>query len=347
MATSPESLLAHLTALADPARLRLLHLLAKHELGVMELAEIVQMPQSSVSRHLKVLSEQGWIVSRSERTANLYTMANGDLAASARQLWQVAQEQTEAWPALEQDRLRLERRLAARQLDSRSFFAGVAGEWERLRTELYGDRFTGAALRALLPRSWVVADLGCGSGAVSVELAPHVARVIAVDNSPEMLAAAKRRAGKLANVDFRLGDLEALPLADGSCDAALMLLALTHLGEPIAALAEMARILRPCGRAVVVDLLHHDREDFRRKMEQRRPGFPIEELSSMLDASGFEGVECRPLPPEPGTKGPALLLATGSRPAQPAQGERKERIKTGQGISSLSATRRRTERKTR
>ena len=237
MTTAPDSLLAHLTALADPARLRLLHLLAEHELGVMELAEIVQMPQSSVSRHLKVLAEQGWIVSRSERTANLYTMANGDLAASARQLWQVAREQTKEWPALAQDRLRLERRLAARQLDSRSFFAGVAGEWERLRTELYGDRFTGAALHALLPGSWVVADLGCGSGAVTVELAPHVARVIAVDNSPEMLAAAKRRAGKLANVDFRRGDLETLPLADRSCDAALMLLALTHLSDPAAALS--------------------------------------------------------------------------------------------------------------
>lgn len=313
--TSADSLLAQLSALADPARLRLLHLLAEHELGVMELADIVQMPQSSVSRHLKLLSDQGWIASRSERTANLYAMRNGDLAASALQLWEVARQQSAAWPALAQDRLRLNRRLAARQLDSRAFFAGVAGEWERLRSELYGDRFTGAALCALLPRSWVVADLACGSGAVTAELAPHVGRVIAVDNSPEMLAAAKRRTAGLANVELRRGDLGALPLQNASCDAALLLLALTHLAEPAAALSELGRILRPGGRAVVVDLLHHDREDFRRRMEQHRPGFRIEELSALLAACGLRDVECRPLPPEPRAKGPALLLATGTRSA--------------------------------
>jgi SAM-dependent methyltransferase len=346
MSPSPETLLAHLTALADPARLRLLHLLAAHELGVMELAEIVQMPQSSVSRHLKVLAAQGWVVSRSERTANLYSMANGDLAASARQLWQVAKAETAAWPALEQDRLRLERRLAARQLDSRGFFAGVAGEWERLRAELYGERFTGAAIAALLPRSWVVADLGCGSGTVTAELAPHVARIIAVDNSPEMLAAAKRRAGKLANVEFRRGDLAALPLADRSCDAALMLLALTHLEQPAVALAEMARILRAGGRAVVVDLLRHDREEFRRTMEQRRSGFPSEELGALLQASGLTAVECRPLPPEPGAKGPALLLATGSRPVTNIRARTPSR-QTAPRVALPHSTRPRTERKSR
>lgn len=341
--TPPDPLLAHLAALADPARLRLLHLLAENELGVMELAEIVQMPQSSVSRHLKTLADQGWIASRSERTANLYTMANGrngDLAASARQLWQVARQQSAAWPALAQDRLRLDRRLAARQLDSRSFFAGVAGEWERLRSELYGDRFTGAALCALLPRSWVVADLACGSGTVTAELAPHVARVIAVDNSPEMLVAAERRTAGLGNVDLRRGDLAALPLADASCDAALLLLALTHLAEPEAALGELARILRPGGRAVVVDLLHHDREDFRRRMEQLRPGFQIEELRGLLAGSGLADVDCRPLPTEPRAKGPALLLATGTRSTRAPLATRKP-------VPPTSRRRRDSERKTR
>lgn len=325
-AATPDPLLARLESLADPIRLRLLVLLEGQELSVSDLAGILQTPQSSVSRHLKPLAEQGWIVSRSERTANLYRMANGELPESARRLWELSRAEIAAWPQLAHDRLRLEQRLAERQPDSRALFAGMAGEWERLRAELYGEGFTAAALTALLPADWVVADLACGAGSVTARLAPFVARVIGVDRTPEMLDAARARTREHGNVELHEADLAELPIADGACDGALLLLALTHLEQPAAALAEMARILRPGGRAVVVDLLHHDRDDFRRRMGQLRNGFGQAELAGLLAAAGLAGIHCSPLPPEPEAKGPALLLATGQKPEpSPSPGARRSR----------------------
>lgn len=311
LASNP--LVADLAALADPVRLRLLALLEQEELGVGELAEVVQLPQPTVSRHLKALAAQGWVVSRTERTSNRYRFADGELGAGAAALWEIARRETDGWPALGQDRLRLARLLAERRPTGESFFAGAAAEWERLRGELYGERFTEAALAALLPADWTVADLACGAGTVSARLAPHVARVVAVDNSPEMLAAARRRLAGRRNVELHAGDLAALPLPDGGCDAALMLLALTHVEEPAAALAEMARILRPGGRAVVVDLLAHDREAFRRQLGQKWPGFTPRGLGALLTRAGLGAVRVAPLSPEPAAKGPALLLATAVR----------------------------------
>lgn len=328
--TSPDPFVADLAALADPARLRLLALVEREELCVGELAEVVQLPQPTVSRHLKALAAQGWVVSRSERTSNRYRFAAGELAAGAVALWEIAREATAGWAALAQDRLRLDRLLAERRPAGSSFFAGAAAEWERLRRELYGDRFTEAALAALLPSHWTVADLACGSGTVAERLAGQVARVVAVDNSPEMLAAARRRLAGRPNVELHEADLARLPVAAESCDAALMLLALTHLDDPAAALAEMARLLRPGGRAVVVDLLRHDREEFRRQLGQRWPGFAPEELAALLATAGLREVRVEPLSPEPEAKGPALLLATASRstpsdPERPGASPRGER----------------------
>ncbi len=130
-----------------------------------------------------------------------------------------------------------------------------------------------------------------------------------------MLGAARARRAGVDNVELEEGDLEALPLPTARCDAALLLLALTHVAEPAARSPSCARILKPGGRAVIVDLLRHDREDFRREMGQLRPGFEPDELARLLAAAGFAGVRCRPLPPEPEAKGPALLLATGTRNA--------------------------------
>ena len=160
---------------------------------------------------------------------------------------------------------------------------------------------------------WVVADLACGAGDLTLRLAPRVARVVAIDASPEMLAAAERRTRAFTNVELHRADLASLPLPDGSCDAALLLLALTHVADPAAAVSEMARVLKPGGRAVIVDLLRHDRDDFRRKMGQLRNGFGAEELRQLLAAAGFAAAECAPLAPEAEAKGPALLLAAGSR----------------------------------
>ena len=310
-----EGVVAWMEALADPTRLRLLRLLERHELGVAELCGVLQMPQSTVSRHLKVLVDQGWLRSRAHRTNNLYRMDLEAAEAGARRLWGLAREQIEGWATAAQDALRLERVLARRP-PADDFFAGAAGRWDRLREELYGRSFGQEALLALLSPQWVVADLACGTAPAAAALAPHVRRVIGIDQSAAMLKAARRRTAGLPNVELRRGSLEALPLDSGSGDAALLVLALTYVEDPVLALREAARILRPGGRLALVDLLRHDREEFRREMGQLRRGFETEEMKRLLEEAGLRGVSVRTLPPDAGAKGPALLLAVGVRGAR-------------------------------
>src|SRR5436309_2348841 len=179
----PETLLGWMESLSDVTRLRLLRLLERHELGVLELCDVVQLPQSTVSRHLKVLADQGWVRSVRQGVANLYRMVLDELESGARRLWLLAREQTTDWATVQQDELRLLQHLREKQKESQAFFAGTAGQWDKLRGELYGHRFVNSAMLALIPSEWTVADVGCGTGQLSVELAGHVKQVVAVDNS--------------------------------------------------------------------------------------------------------------------------------------------------------------------
>lgn len=312
-ASQPDALLGWMDALADPTRLRLLRLLERHELGVVELCDILQLPQSTVSRHLKVLVDQNWARSRRMGTTHLYRMTLDELEAPTRKLWLIAREQTDDWATVEQDGLRLARLLAEKQQDSQAFFAGAAGQWDKLRDELYGQSFVTEALLALLPADYVVADLGCGTGQTLQRLAPHVSRVIGVDNSPAMLKAAARRLNGREKVELRTGELTAVPIEDTSVDAAIVQLVLSYVPEPQLVLKEMARILKPGGKAVVVDLLPHDRDDFRREMGQAAMGFDPERFCTELVHAGFTDARCTPLPPQANVKGPALFLATAAR----------------------------------
>lgn len=316
MAQSPDlpSLLEALSCLADDTRLRLLRLLEQHELGVGELGQVLRLPQPTVSRHLKTLSEAGFVSSRREGTSNLYRMLTAELSGTHRDLWQVARDRSSGWAELEQDGLRLAELLKEKRSSSREFFAGAAAEWDRLRAELYGDAFTTAAMLSLLPRTTVVVDLACGTGSTSAALAPYVARVEAIDNSPEMLAAARSRCAGLANVTIHDADLTAVPLASGSCDAALLLLALTYLPEAGPALSEAARVLKPGGVLTVVDLLPHGRDDFRRKMNQLHAGLAPDQVRASLKEAGLDPTGLAPLASPPETKGPGLFLATAMKP---------------------------------
>jgi ArsR family transcriptional regulator len=314
VSAKPDRLLAWIGSLADGTRLRLLRLLERHELGVVELCDVLQLPQSTISRHLKVLADQKWVRSRRLGTTHLYRTLLDELEPAARKLWVVAREQTDQWVTGTQDQLRLERVLSAREVDRDTFFAGAASEWDRLRRDLYGERFSIAAMLALLPSAYVVADLGCGTGSMTAELAPHVKQVIGVDGSTAMLKAARKRAGLFDNVDLRKGDLSAVPIETGVCDAALLVLTLTYMPQPATVVGELSRILKPGGRGVIVDLLPHDREDFRRQTGQMSLGLEPDAVQRMMLENGFEDVALRPLLPEPNVKGPALFLATGAKP---------------------------------
>ncbi len=299
-----------LSTLADPLRLRVLHLLGPQELAVGDLCLALQSPQSTVSRHLKLLANDGWIVSRREGTTRRYQRREDELSPAHAQLWQFTRERTRDWPELEQDRLRLAAVLAERDQDPAMFFAGAAAEWDRLREALYGQTFSTQALLALLPRDWTVADLGCGTGIHTAALADHVHHVHAVDNAPAMLEAARARTAHRDNVTLHDADLTALPLADASVDAALLVLTLTYLQDPAPALAQAARILKPAGQLVILDLLRHDRDDFRRRLGQRSLGFTPDDLRHHLQTVGLTPAHLNPLPTDPHLKAPALLLAT-------------------------------------
>lgn len=309
----PRALTSWMEVLADPTRLRLLRLLERHELGVTDLCDIVQMPQSTVSRHLKLLVEGGWLQQRRRATANLYRMILDDVAPAAKRLWALARGQVCDSPMFRQDQLRLRRRLQQRKAGPSAFFAGAAGQWDRIRAEQYGGLFVYEAMLALLPSHWTVVDLGCGTGQITATLAGHVLRVIGVDASEAMLRAAGKQTAGLKNVTLRRDDLEAVGIEDGSCDAALIVLVLTYVADVSAVLSEAARILRPGGRLVVVDLLRHDRDDFRRQMGQESCGFETEDLVGLLDDAGLSHAAARHLPPEPNVKGPALVLATAQK----------------------------------
>src|SRR5436190_2423634 len=252
MNTRAPAILDHLASLADTTRSRILLLLDRHELTGTELCGIVQLPQSTVSRHLKALADSGWVASRAEGTSNLYAMTRDELDPSARRLWILVREQVGSSPAAAQDQRRLQAALAERRTKSQEFFSSSAGQWDRVRDDLFGDRFHLAALAAFAGASWTVGDLGCGTGLVSSALAPFVAQVIAVDGSAAMLQAAKKRLTRFDNIDLRRGELEALPIDDGRLDAATLMLVLHHVPEPSRALADIARVLKPRGRAVTV-----------------------------------------------------------------------------------------------
>jgi ArsR family transcriptional regulator len=315
--TSTNPIADRLAALSDVVRLRVLRLLEREELAVGEVAKVVQLPQSTVSRHLKVLADGGWVIKRTEGTATLYRLTLDDLSSANRGVWVAVRELIRSPDGkrsgmeAEEDLRRLESVLAERREDSLGYFGRVAGQWDEVRTELFGARFTSLGLLSLLPREWVVADLGCGTGNASELLAPLVKRVIAVDQSGPMLSAAKRRLGGVKNVEFVEGELTKLPLKDASVDVAVCVLVLHHVEKPGDALAEMRRIVRPGGQALVVDMAEHDRSIYRHTMGHRWLGFSEQHMGAMMTGAGFERARYAALPSDPNAKGPGLFACTG------------------------------------
>jgi ArsR family transcriptional regulator len=236
-----------------------------------------------------------------------------DLDSGATRLWPLIREQVAGTSAAGQDERRLRGVLARRRAKSQEFFATAAGDWDRLRGDLFGDTFFLWGVLGLIDPALVVGDLGCGTGQLTEIVAPYVRQVIAVDSSADMLDAARQRLGAAVNVDLRRGELEQLPLVDGELDAALLSLVLHHSPAPGRTLAEVARVVRPGGRVLVVDMLPHEREEYQQQMGHVWLGFSELQVSRLLAGAGFGDVRFRLLPADPEAKGPALFAAAATR----------------------------------
>jgi ArsR family transcriptional regulator len=305
-------ILDHVAALSDPIRVRMLLRLEQHELTVSELCAVLQLPQSTVSRHLKTLADGGWVASRRDGTSRFYNMVDG-LDAGARQLWPVIRDQVVATAGADQDERRVQGVLQLRREKSRAFFSSASGEWDRLRHELFGDRLHLLALLSLIDAPLVVGDLGCGTGQISEALASYATRIIAVDGSPEMLASARARLDRYGNVEVRQGALEALPIDSGTLDVAIASLVLHHQPDPPRVLAEAARVLKPNGRVLVVDMLPHERTEYQQQMGHVWLGFSEDAMRRHLTAAGFGQIRFQALPIDPAANGPAVFAASGRK----------------------------------
>lgn len=284
-------------ALSDPTRRRLLQVLAGQELSVGELVEVLDQPQSTVSRHLKMLREADLVSERRNGATSYLAGAattpdgkGGTLAASLLE-W----VQREAIPKAMDRRIRSV--IDRRRMESSGFFEQIGERWDQLRSECFGTRFHLEALTALMPHDWTVADIGTGTGFLLPTLAATFKRVIAVEPVAAVMEIAKGRPELAAakHVEFRMGDLGRLPIADGEVDLAITMLVLHHVAEPPLALSELARITRPGGRLLIVEQKPHHLKDFHKRMSDLWWGFEPEQLAAQARAAGFDNIVHRDL----------------------------------------------------
>jgi len=311
---TPIPVLSELSALSDPIRVRLLILLEINELNVRELQDVLQLPQSTVSRHLKVLVDEDWAESRAEGPSQLYRLKVPREGSSRGRLWDLVRNEIAPTAPARRDRDRVRPVLAERHRRSREFFDSEAGQWDRLREELFGSRSEMFALLGLLDPSWVIGDLGSGTGAFAAAVAPFVSRVIAVDESAPMLAAARARLEGSPNVELRQGELELLPVREAELDLAALVLVLPFVPDPGRVLAEAARAVEPGGRVVVLDLQPHERAHYSQAMGHLWHGFSQSQMLQWMTSAGLRDVRYVTLPPLPDAKGPGLFVATAAKP---------------------------------
>ncbi|QDV21823.1 ArsR/SmtB family transcription factor [Aureliella helgolandensis] len=300
-----------LQTLADGTRVRLLRLLEREELAVSELCSVLQLPQSTVSRHLKVLAAGEWIANRRDGTNQLYRISLESWETPQSELWQWVRAQADT-PTTSLDEQRLQTVLSQRS-QGEVFFQSAAQQWDHLRTELFGQHLDTFVLAASLPHEGVVGELGCGSAPLSQLVSPYVQQVIAIDSSTAMLSAARKRLRELGNVRLVNNQLTELSLADDTLDVAWLVVVLPYLSDPVLVLTEAARVLKPRASLVIVDLLPHDRSSYRQELGHLRLGVQRTELEGWLEQAGLQLRAYHRLPPDPKSKGPALFAATAAR----------------------------------
>jgi ubiquinone/menaquinone biosynthesis C-methylase UbiE/DNA-binding HxlR family transcriptional regulator len=286
---STPSIVKILRAAADPNRLRILLLLKSEELTVAELQEILTMGQSTISTHLAQLKQAGLVEDRRTGKSSFYRLTgshgNGVLEGI---LGEAGRETKEAAA----DRAAMHRIVKKRQDRMRSFFDSMAGRLGRDYVPGKSWKSVAEALLRLMP-PMTIADLGAGDGGFALLLSGRASRVIAVDSSEKMLEVGRGQAARagIENIEFRIGDMEELPVDSRSVDLAFFSQSLHHALHPTLALKEAARILVPGGRVAVLDLARHRFEEARELYADEWLGFGEAELEEMLVKAGFTDVE--------------------------------------------------------
>lgn len=307
------SIVKILRAAADPSRLRLLLLLASEELSVAELQEILAMGQSTISTHLSQLKQAGLVEDRRTGKSNFYRLtpapAEGGVLDEI-----LAGARTEI-PESASDQAALRLVLRKRKDKMRGFFDSVAGRLGRDYVPGKSWKSLAEALLRLMPPV-VIADLGAGEGAFALLLAQRAARVIAVDSSAKMIDVGREQAQRngIVNVEFRLGDMEELPISDDEVDVAFFSQSLHHAQHPERALREAWRILAPGGRIAVLDLVRHRFEEARELYADEWLGFAEAELETLLLKAGFTGVQTSVVDKEADPPQFQTLLAVADKP---------------------------------
>ena len=304
--------------MADRTRQRALTVLTGCELSVSELVEVLGQPQSTISRHLKVLRDASLISDRRDGATVLYMARDAANAGNGSELVDRVLEWIAEQPIPPGPGRRLKTVMQRRRQMSDTFFHQVGRHWDTLREESFGVPFHLEAFLALLPSSWTVADIGTGTGYLLPVLAGHFAQVIGVDPVKAMLESARYRVKNagMENVDLRIGSLSDLPIENAAVDLAVAFLVLHHVPSPPDATAELARIVRPGGYVLVLEQAAHDHESFRDRMQDRWWGFDPAECTGWLEKTGFEEVRSRNLTTvEPAVDAPELFVVTGRRKA--------------------------------
>ena len=279
------SIVKILRVVADPNRLRILLLLKAEELSVAELQEILVMGQSTISTHLSQLKQAGLVEDRRIGKNSLYRLTTGNGNDVLADLLARAEREI---PEAAHDRATSRRVVKKRQDKMRAFFDSVAGRFGKDYVPGKSWKSVAEALLRLMP-PMVIADLGAGDGNFSLLLAQNATKVVAVDSSAKMIEFARDQARRhhVKNIDFRLGDMEELPIDDESVDLVFFSQSLHHALHPQHAIAEAARILRPGGRIAILDLAKHRFEEAREMYADEWLGFSETELESLLERAGF------------------------------------------------------------
>lgn len=287
------STLKNLRLLADPSRLRILLLLSREELSVAELQDIMSMGQSRISTHLSQLKQAGLVEDRRDGKSIYYRLRprRGREEESFSKLISVLQEASAEIPEAEHDSDALRLVMRRRQDKVRAYFDELAGKFGRHYVPGRSWRGLAETLLMLLP-PMVIADLGAGEGTFSQLLARRAKKVIAIDSSEKMVEYGGSLARKhgVKNLEYRLGDIEDIPIRNGAVDLAFFSQALHHAQHPERAVAEAWRILKPGGRIVVLDLVRHGHQEARELYADVWMGFSEVEVERFLKSAGFHKV---------------------------------------------------------